>query len=154
MLLSQEALSERNYEGNRLIEVTDETIISLHKELNDLQAEANPFLKKMEEFTPLMDPSYTKIGELQREIDKIKLDMKPHVDAYNEELKKVEEIDQRAQLIKNKIQPLANNFAKEVGDLKEFEIANQILVKDDKLFVEVIDKLETFIKSYRQQNAK
>ncbi len=144
-------LAEKNYEGNTLRLITDETIINLHKELNELQKEANPFLEEMERLTPQLDPHYTKIGDLQRQITEIKETMQPVRDEYEVNLKKVEEIDQRAQLIKNKIQPLAENLF--AGEFSEFEKASQIVVKDDKLYVEVTDKLEDFIKSFRAANA-
>jgi uncharacterized coiled-coil DUF342 family protein len=140
-------LSEKNYEGTRLLKIEDEKIISLHKELNALQKEANPFLEKMEALTPKLDETYTKIGVLQKEIDELKKSIQPTKDLYDVELKQVEAIDQRATLVKNKIQPLATELFKK--DLKEFEVANQILVKDDVLYVEVTDKLEDFIKGFR-----
>ena len=145
-------LSEKNYEGTRLLKIEDEKIISLHKQLNELQKEANPFLEKMEALTPKLDETYTKVGKLQKEIDELKKAIQPTKDLYDVELKQVEAIDQRAMLIKNKIQPLATELFKK--DLKEFEVANQILVKDDVLYVEVMDKLEDFIKGFRANKAK
>lgn len=145
-------LAEKNYEGNTLKLITDETIINLHKELNKLQLEANPFLEEMERLTPVLDPIFTKIGEHQKAIDALKEEMKPAKDEYDVNLKAVEEIDQRAQLIKNKIQPLAENLF--TSEFSEFQKASQIIVKDDKLYVEVVDKLEDFIKNFRATNVK
>lgn len=145
-------LAEKNYEGNTLKLVTDENIIELHKKLNELQVKANPFLEKMEALTPIMDPIYTKIGEHQRAITELKAEMQPTRDEYDANLKEVEAIDQEAQLIKNKIQPLAENLF--AGEFSEFQKAIQIVVKDDKLYVEVADKLEDFIKTFRATNPK
>lgn len=152
MQIPKEYLTEKNYEGTRLIEVVDDKVAELKKELTALQIEANPFLEEMEKLSPVLDPFFVKIGEHQAAIDALKKEMEEPKAEYNEWLKKVEEIDQKAQLIKNKIVPLVNAIV--APSLGEFEKANQMVPKDDKLFVEVIDEIEEKVKSIRATKTK
>jgi len=152
MQINKDILAEKNYEGTRLIEITDEKVIQLHGELNKLQKEANPHLKIMEEITPKLDPLFTKLRELEEEKSKVKLEMTPIRAPYDEELKKVELIDQRAQLIKNKMQPMILKLVE--GSLGEFETARQLIEKDGKMYVEVIDEIEEKIKTIRASKSK
>lgn len=152
MQIPKEVLAEKNYEGTRLIEITDEKVFSLHQELKKLQVEANPTLAKMEKLTPILDPIYIKIGELEKEKAKLKEEMQPTREKYDELLAVVQKIDQRAQAIKNKIQPLVNSICE--PQLSEFEKANQMLEKDGKIFVEVMDEIEEKVKAVRASKKK
>lgn len=152
MQISKEILAEKNYEGTRLIEITDEKVVELNLKLKELQKEANPHLEIMEKITPQLDPLYTKLRELEEQKSKVKLEMEPIKIPYDEQLKIVEKIDQRAQLIKNKMQPLINKLVEPM--LGEFEKAIQLKEVDGKLFVEVVDEIEEKVKSIRATKAK
>lgn len=152
MQIPKDILAEKNYEGTRLIEITDEKIKSLHGELNKLQAEANPHLKVMEEITPKLDPLFTQLRELDEKKAKVKAEMLPIREPYDKELQIVERIDQRAQLIKNKIQPMVLELVK--ADLSEFETARQLIEKDGKIYIEVVDEIEEKVKAIRANKAK
>lgn len=147
MQIPAEYLTESNYEGTRLIEVTDEAVLSLTAELSELQKEANPYLEKMEALTPQMDPIYSEIAELESKKKELLAQVAPIRAQYDAEMQFVEEIDQRATLIKNKVQPIINDLVK--GELGEFERAMQTVHKDGKLYVEVQDQLEEKIKQLR-----
>lgn len=147
MKIPAEHLSEKNYEGTRLIQINSSAVKTLKKQLDELQKKANPTLKVMEELSKKLDPYYSKIGEHQKAIDDIKKEMKDVKDLYDIEIKKVELIDQKAQLVKNKIQPLV--LAQVEGKLGEFEKANQMIEKNGVIFVEVIDEIEEKIKQVR-----
>lgn len=147
MQIPKEYLEEKNYEGTRLIEVTDEAVLALTAELTALQQEANPYLERMEALTPEMDPIYSEIAELEAKKKELQLQVAPIRAKYDAEMEFVEEIDQRASLIKNKVQPIINDLVK--GELGEFERAMQTVHKDGKLYVEVQDQLEEKIKQLR-----
>lgn len=147
MQIPSEYLKESNYEGTRLIEVTDEAVLSLTAELSELQKEANPYLEKMEALTPQMDPIYSEIAELEAKKRELQAKVAPIREQYDAEMAFVEEIDQRATLIKSKVQPIINDLVK--GELGEFERAMQTVHKDGKLYVEVQDQLEEKIKQLR-----
>lgn len=152
MQINKEVLAEKNYEGTRLIEITDEKVKALHSELTKLQIEANPHLKIMEEITPRLDPLFAKLRTLEEEKAKVKAEMVPIREPYDKELQAVEKIDQKAQLIKNKIQPLVLELVKD--SLGEFETARQLIEKDGKMFIEVIDEIEEKVKSLRASKSK
>jgi len=147
MQIPAELLKESNYEGTRLIEITDEAVLNLTADLTALQQEANPYLEKMEALTPQMDPIYSEIAELEAKKKELLAQVAPIRAQYDEEMVFVEEIDQRATLIKNKVQPIINDLVK--GELGEFERAMQTIHKDGKLYVEVQDQLEEKIKQLR-----
>lgn len=148
MQIPKELLEEKNYTGSRLIEITDETVLSLKQQLKDLQKEANPHLEKSEEFLPEMDRIYGLIQKLEQDKKKLQDEVKPIREKYDEVMKPVEEIDQRATLIKNKLTPIVNNLVKD--QLGEFEKALQLKEEGDKIYVEVIDEIEEKIKAIRQ----
>lgn len=152
MNIPAELLSEKNYSGTRVIEVTDPVINELRDELTKLQLEANPFLEKMDAITPEMDPIYKQIGELERQKKELIEKVTPIRAKYDVELQEVEKIDQKATLIKNKIEPLVRELVKD--QLGEFEIAKQLIEVDGKVVVEVEDQLEEKIKALRAKNAK
>lgn len=152
MQIPKEFLEEKNYEGSRLIEISDEAVVKLHKELKKFQVEANPTLQEMEKLTPILDPFYARIGELEKEKNKIKEEMQPTREEYDKLLEVVQKIDQRAQLVKNKITPMVNKIIE--GQLGEFEKANQLTEKDDKIFVEIVDEIEEKVKAVRMIKSK
>jgi uncharacterized phage infection (PIP) family protein YhgE len=152
MQIPSELLKESNYSGTRLIEIKDAQVTKLQKELTKLQLEANPFLEEMEKLTPILDPYYTKLRNLQEEIKKVQEEMAPTKETYDEWLEKVQKIDQKAQLIKNKIQPIVLDLVN--PQLTEFEKANQMIEKDGQLFVEVADEIEEKVKAIRASKVK
>jgi tetrahydromethanopterin S-methyltransferase subunit B len=147
MQIPAELLSEKNYEGSRLIEITDEGVLNLTADLTALQQEANPYLEKMEAITPEMDPIYSQIAELEAKKKELQAEVAPIRARYDAEVPFVEEIEQRAVLIKNKLMPIINDLVKD--ELGEFEKALQTVHKDGKLYVEVQDLLEEKIKQIR-----
>lgn len=147
MKIPQEYLAEKNYEGTRLVEVTDETVLKLKAKLKELQIEANPFLAKMEAITPVLDPFYTKLRDLEEQKKKIQEEMSPVMEKYQAELKEVEKIDSKAKLIKDKIEPIIYKLSQPM--LGEFEKATQLVEKGDKVYIEIIDELEEKVKAIR-----
>ena len=152
MKIPSEYLKESNYEGTRLIEIKNETVNKLIKEISGYQKEANPALEIMDKYAKILDPFYQKIQKLQGEIGKIKEEMADDKAKYDEELAKVEKIDAKAQMIKNKLMPIILDEVK--VQLGEFEVALQTKEKDGKIYVEVQDKIEEVVKSLRLQKAK
>lgn len=151
MKIPQEYLAEKNYEGTRLVEVTDETVLKLKTKLKELQTEANPFLVKMEAITPILDPFYTKLRDLEEQKKKIQEEMSPVMEKYQAELQEVEKIDSKAKLIKDKIEPIVYKLAQPL--LGEFEKATQLVEKGDKVYIEIIDELEEKVKAIRTTKA-
>lgn len=147
MQIPKEYLAEKNYEGSRLIEISDPDVVRLHGELKKLQLEANPHLEIMESITPKLDPYFTKLRELENEKTKIRGEMAPIREPYDKELEQVQKIDQRAQLIKDKITPLVNKIVE--AQLGDFEKALQLTERDGKMFVEVVDEIEEKVKAVR-----
>ena len=147
MQISKEILSEKNYTGSRLIEITDAKVIELKAKLTEFQKEANPILEEMEKISPLMDPIFSEIRELEAKKEELRSSLAPIRAPYDELLKKVEVIDTKAQVIKNKIQPIVNKLV--APDLGEFEKAMHVIEKDGKLFVEVVDEIEERVKAIR-----
>ena len=152
MQIPKEYLEEKNYDGSRLIEITDETILELQEETTKLQLEANPFLEKMDALTPQLDEVYGKIAELERQKKVLQEEVRPIREKYDAELEVVEEINQRADLIKNKMQPIIADLIKD--SLGEFEKAKHTVKKDGKLYVEVFDEIEEKVKAIREANLK
>ena len=152
MKIPAEYLKESNYDGTRLIEITDPKVTELHNELKKLQEEANPHLEIMEKITPQLDPLFTELRELEQKKEEVRQRMAPIREPYDVELAAVEKIDQKAQLIKNKMQPLILSLVQK--ELGEFEQARQLIEKDGKYFVEVIDELEEKVKTIRTAKAK
>ncbi len=147
MQIPKEYLEEKNYAGTRLIEINDETVLELKKQLDELQKEANPYLEASEKHLPEMDRIYAEIQKLEVEKRKLQEEIAPIRALYDEAIKPVEEIDQRATLIKNKITPIVTDLVKE--QLGEFEKALQMKETDGKLYVEVADEIEEKVKAIR-----
>lgn len=152
MQIDKSLLSEENYTGSRLIEITDETVIELQAQITELQKEANPFLEKMDALTPEMDEVYGEIAKLEEQKKALRDKIAPTRALYDTELAEVEKIDQKAQAIKNKIQPLVLDLVKE--DLGEFEKALQVKIIDGKTYVEVVDEIEEAVKKIRASKNK
>lgn len=153
MQIPEEFLMEKNYEGSRLIEIDDPKVKKLHGELKKFQEEANPTLEKMEALTPILDPFYKELGDLEAKKNEIKAKMQPTREEYDEHLEVVQKIDQRAQLVKDKISPIVQKIVDE--QLGEFEKAAQLNEgKDGKLSVEVVDEIEEKVKAVRQSKVK
>lgn len=152
MQIPKDVLAEKNYEGSRLVEVTDETVINLKKEIAKYKPVAAPFLTKMDELARVLDPFYTKIREHQTEIDKVKKEMQQTKESFEEVQKEMESIEQKTDLIKNKIQPIIAKLME--GQLGEFETARQLIEKDEKLFVEIICEIEEKVKAIRANKKK
>lgn len=147
MNIPKEYLEEKNYEGSRLIEITDETVMELKKQLDELQKEANPHLKASEKYVPKMDKIYAKIQKLETKKKALQEEIAPIRAKYDETIKPIEEIEQRAVLVKNKITPIVTDLVKD--QLGEFEKAMQMKEEDGKLYVEVADEIEEKIKAIR-----
>lgn len=147
MQIPNEILAEKNYEGTRLIAITDENVVNLKKELDAFQAEANPILDEMAKHEPILDEHYKKVGELRKQIEALNEEVKDVKETNLGLLKQVEAIDAKAQLVKNKIQPIVLEFVKD--QLGEFEKAMQMKEIDGTLFVEVQDEIEETVKRVR-----
>jgi chromosome segregation ATPase len=152
MIIDKEVLSEKNYTGSRLIEITDPKVLELKAKLKEYQEEANPFLTEMDKIAPELDVFFQKIQKLEEEKNKLREEMAPVRAPYDELLKKVEAIDSKAQVIKNKIQPIVNKLVE--GQLGEFEKALHLTEQDGKIFVEVVDEIEEKVKAIRQAKIK
>ncbi len=152
MIIDKELLSEKNYAGTRLIEIVSPKVKELNDIVSEYQKEANPILEEMEKITPLMDPIFAELAELEQKKKEVQSRLAPIREPYDELLQKIEKIDQKATLVKNKIQPLIAEELK--GQLGEFEIARHTVVKDGKIFVEVYDEIEEKVKAIRASKPK
>lgn len=148
MKIPEEYLKESNYEGTRLIPITDERVIKLSKEIAKLKEPAAPHLKRMEELSQKTDPVYAQIQTLQGEINRLRESITKEKEEFDAELVHLEKIDSKAQLIKNKMTPMVNDILE--GQLSEFERPVQVITKDDgTMWVEVRDEVEEKIKQLR-----
>lgn len=147
MQLPKELLSEKNYEGTRLIEITDETVISLNNQRKELLKEGEPILKEMEKLSPPLDAFYIKLRPVEEERHRIKEEMQPALDAYQAKVDEMDKVYQKGQLVSNKMQPIINGIVK--PQLREFETAKQLVEREGKLYVEVVDEIEEKIKAIR-----
>lgn len=153
MQIPKEYLEEKNYTGTRLIEVNDETVLDLKKQLDELQKEINPVLDRLNEnYYKPADQIYTEINALNEKLNPLKEKMRELFEANKADTEIVEAQEKKAQHIKNKIQPIVNELVK--SELGEFEKATIVREVDGKLFVEVVDEIEEKIKSIRSANAK
>lgn len=152
MQIPQEFLLEKNYEGTRLVEITDKKVLELKAKIAEYRPIAEPHLQKMEEYSKVLDPFYTKIRELENEKEKLKEEMKPTKELFDAELKEMEAIEQKTDLLKQKIQPIVAKLMEK--ELSEFETAKQLIEKDDKIFVEISDEIEDRVKVIRAAKAK
>ncbi len=121
-------------------------------ELEKLPEGTEEFTPKLQKIKDKIDPILKKVTDLESDIAKVKLSKKDDQDKYMAEMKKVERLDEKARLLKMKMSPLVNMFL--IDKLSEFERATQLLEKNGKIYVEVIDELEEKIKSIRMANSK
>ena len=147
MQLPKELLSEKNYEGTRLIEITDERVIALNDERKKRIQEGEPTLKEMEELSKPLDVFYMKLRPVEEERKKIKDEMQPAYEAYQDKVVEMDKFYQKAQLVSDKLQPLVLEIVN--PQLREFEKAKELIEKEGKLYVEVIDEIEEKIKAIR-----
>lgn len=152
MKIPSEYLKEKNYEGTRLVEVTDKRVLNLQKKIAEFKPIAEPHLKEINRISVILDPVFTKIRELEEEKTKLKESMQTDKDLFDAELKEMEKIEQKTDLIKMKIQPIVLDIMKD--ELEEFETSRQLIEKDGKLYVEVIDEVEEKIKAIREVKSK
>ncbi len=148
MLVPKDILSEKNYTGSRLIEITDEVVLGLKKELDLLQQEMNPLLDTIKPEWDSLDASFPRLQKAQEELKKVQDERAPILEKcrkYEEDTLKP--VEQKAQLIKNKIQPIILELVK--GELGEFEKAQQTMDKDGKVYVEIVDEIEEKVKQIR-----
>lgn len=116
-----------------------------------LPEDATDSTPEMKELEVQMDPVIDRIKKREAEIHEIREELKPHKDAWDAEHIKVQEIDKRAAVIKEKMIPFVNKFLD--GKLEEFEEAKHLVDNEDKIYAEVFDQLEEFIKTYRSKHA-
>lgn len=148
MQIPSELLSEKNYEGTRLIEITDENVLRLFKERGEILKLGEPIMKRMDELSKPLDEFYIKLKPIEEERKKIKEDMQPAVEAYQAVVDEMDrEIYQKTRLIDQKLNPMVDEIVKE--QLSEFEKAKTLTERDGKYFVEVEDQLEEKIKLIR-----
>lgn len=153
MQINPEILKESNYEGSRLFEVNDETVLALQEQLTSLQKEINPVLDKLNEnYYSKADALYKEVNELNEKIAPLKEELKKLAEANKEDTDFLEKKDQEAVLIMNKLQPLITALVKD--ELGEFETAKNLTVKDGKIYVEIFDEIEEKVKAIRAQKAK
>lgn len=148
MQIPKDILSEKNYTGSRLIEITDEVVLGLKKELDLLQQEMNPLLDAIKPEWDSLDASFPRLQKAQEELKKVQDERAPILEKcrkYEEDTLKP--VEQKAQLIKNKIQPIILELVK--GELGEFEKAQQTMDKDGKVYVEIVDEIEEKVKQIR-----
>lgn len=153
MQIPADILKESNYEGSRLVEVTDETVLALQEQLDTLQKEVNPVLDKLQEnFFSKADVIYKEINELNEKIKPLKEKLKEMSELNKVDTDFIEAKEQEAVLIKNKMQPLILGLVKD--QLGEFETARHTVVKDGKIYVEIFDEIEEKVKAVRASKAK
>lgn len=152
MKIDKEILSEKNYTGSRLIEITDEKVLSLLAEVKKCGEEAKPFVDEMEKLTPALEVIYAELKPVEEKRAELKTKLTEELKPFQEQQEKADAVNQKADAIKEKIYPLARKaIASELG---EFEMGGSFIEKDGKVFIEVTDQLEEKIKQIRQFNLK
>jgi predicted transcriptional regulator len=148
MQLPKDLLSEKNYEGTRLIEINDENILKLFKERSEILKSGEPIMKRMDELSKPLDEFYARLKPLEEERKQIKEDMQPAIDAYQAVVDEMDrDIYQKTRLIDQKLNPMVDAVVKD--QLSEFEKAKTLTERDGKYYVEVEDQLEEKIKLIR-----
>ena len=148
MQLPKDLLSEKNYEGTRLIEITDENVLRLFKERAEILKSGEPIMARMDELSKPLDEFYKKLQPLEEERKKIKEDMQPATDAYQAVVDEMDKnIYQKSRLIDQKLNPMVDNLVKD--QLGEFEKAKTLTERDGKYYVEIEDQIEEKIKLIR-----
>ena len=148
MQIPTEYLSEKNYEGSRLIEIVDENVLRLFKERAEILKSGEPIMAEMDTLSKPLDEFYIKLKPLEEERKKIKEDMQPATEAYQSVVERMDkEIYQKTRLIDQKLNPMVDELVKE--QLSEFEKAKTLTEKEGKYYVEVEAQLEEKIKLIR-----
>lgn len=148
MQIPKDLLSEKNYEGTSLIEITDENILRLFKERADILKLGEPIMKRMDELSKPLDEFYVRLKPLEEERKQIKEDMQPAIDAYQAVVDEMDkDVYQKTRLIDQKLNPMVDELVKD--QLSEFEKAKTLTERDGKYYVEVEDLLEEKIKLIR-----
>lgn len=152
MNIPKEILSEKNYEGTRLIEIKDEKVLSLLAEVKKCGEEAKPFLEEMEKLTPALEVIYAELKPLEDKRKELKDKLTEELKPFQAQQEKADLINQKADAIKEKLYPIAREVIK--GELSEFEMGGQFIERDGKVYIEVTDQIEQKIKEIRAFNAK
>jgi hypothetical protein len=152
MIIDKAILSEKNYTGTRLIEITDEKVISLLEEVKKCGVEAEPFLNEMEKLTPALEVIYAELKPIEEKRAELKARLTEELKPFQVQQEQADLINQKADAIKEKLYPIARNVIKD--QLSEFEMGGQFIERDGKTFIEVTDQLEEKIKQIRQFNLK
>ncbi len=155
MNIPKEVLSEKNYSGTRLIEITNPLVNKYVKEITKIQVEKlNPLLNdaKYKSLTSKMDVLYSQIGQLNDKLKQLKLEVEPIRAEYDVFAEKMLKLEQKAQLIKNKIQPIIDSEIS--GKLGEFEKPLHAKEKNGKIYVEIQDEIEETVKNIRARKTK
>lgn len=153
MQIDPKVLSEKNYEGTRLILIENEKVTELQAEIASYGKEIEPILNKLDaEYYKVIDPIRLELNELTEQVNAKKLVISELNKKFSKETEEMDAIGQKAQLVKNKMTPL---IMEEVASkLGEFETARNTIVKDGKLYVEVFDEIEEKVKALRASKAK
>lgn len=152
MKIQSDILSEKNYEGTRLVEITDEKVLSLLAEVKKCGEEAKPYLDEMERLTPALEVIYEELRPLEEKRKALKDTLTEELKPFQEQQEKADIVNQKADAIKEKIYPLARKAI--ASQLGEFEMGGTFIEKDGKIFIEVTDQLEEKIKQIRSFNLK
>ena len=151
MQIPVEFLKETNYDGTRLIEITDETILSLLKEVKKCGEEVKPFLDEMDKYIPEIDAIYAELRPIEEKRAELKEKLNIALKPFQVEQEKADAIYQKSDAIKQKNYPLARAFVN--PQLGEFESAGQFIERDGKTYIEITDEIEEKIKQIRAKNA-
>lgn len=151
MQIPVEFLKETNYEGTRLIEMTDSTVLSLLKEVKKCGEEVKPFLDEMDKYTPEIDVIYAELRPIEEKRAELKEKLTIALKPFQVEQEKADMVYQKSDAIKQKIYPLARAFVDR--HLSEFESAGQFIERDGKTYIEVTDEIEEKVKQIRAKNA-
>lgn len=151
MQLPKDLLSEVNYEGTRLIEITDETVLALLQEVKKCGEEVKPFLDEMDKYTPEIDKLYAELRPIEEKRAELKEKLTVALKPFQVEQEKADMVYQKSDAIKQKIYPLARELVN--PQLSEFESAGQFIERDGKTFIEITDEIEEKIKQIRAKNA-
>lgn len=152
MNIPAEFLKESQYEGSRLVEIDDKTILKYKGDLKKLQEEINPILDKTQGMYKELDVINQELQSLEMRKQELRRKAEEVQEPYQEDLDQMRKIDLKAANIKNKVQPLVEKFME--GKLGEFEVAKQLIEKDEKVYVEVFDEIEEKVKAIRAKNQK
>jgi chromosome segregation ATPase len=139
------ALKDENQKDYEAIKPFKEQYIILAKALPEDATDSTPEMKELEAH---MNPFIDKIKAREVEISKIREEMKPHKDEWDKiHNEQVMPIEMEARVIKEKIVPLVNSELE--GKLGEFEEAKHLVERDGKIYAEVFDLIEEFVKAHR-----